>query len=170
MKHRFPAIYFEATRLCNLSCPICMTSSNDDECVRESRGRELSYEEIRDLVLIPAKRLGTVAVGWSGGEFLLRQDAFDLLRLTAELEYRCNVCSNCEILDRELLQEMKEAAVQLIRDLDMRNNPNTQVGVVQFNSIAKTLSQLTNNEGRAVGAKFLFTVPFSKSSVAAPGE
>ncbi len=26
MKHRFPAIYFEATRLCNLSCPICMTS------------------------------------------------------------------------------------------------------------------------------------------------
>ena len=110
MKHRFPALYFEATRLCNLSCPICMTSSNDDECVRESRGRELSYEEIRDLVLVPAKRIGTVAVGWSGGEFLLRQDAFDLLRLTAELGYRCNVCSNCEILDRELLQEMKQAA------------------------------------------------------------
>ena len=110
MKHRFPAIYFEATRLCNLSCPICMTSSNDDECVRESRGRELSFDEIRDLVLVPAKRLGTVAVGWSGGEFLLRADAFDLLRLTAELGYRCNVCSNCEILDRKLLEEMKEAA------------------------------------------------------------
>jgi radical SAM protein with 4Fe4S-binding SPASM domain len=87
-----------------------MTSSNDEECVRESRGRELSYEEIRDLVLIPAKRLGTVAVGWSGGEFLLREDAFDLLRLTAELGYGCNVCSNCEILDRELLEEMKRAA------------------------------------------------------------
>jgi len=110
VKHRFPAIYFEATRLCNLSCPICMTSSNDEECVRESRGRELSFEEIRDLVLVPAKRLGTVAVGWSGGEFLLRADAFDLLRLTAELGYRCNVCSNCEILDRELLEEMKQAA------------------------------------------------------------
>lgn len=110
MKHRFPAIYFEATRLCNLSCPICMTSSNDEECVRESRGRELSFEEIRDLVLVPAKRLGTLAIGWSGGEFLLREDAFDLLRLTTELGYRCNVCSNCEILDRELLEQMKEAA------------------------------------------------------------
>ena len=110
MKHRFPAIYFEATRLCNLNCPMCMTSSNDDECVQKSRGRELSYEEIRDLVLVPAKRLGTVAIGWSGGEFLLRPDAFDLLRLTAELGYRCNVCSNCEILDREILEQMKEAA------------------------------------------------------------
>ncbi len=49
-------------------------------------------------------------------------------------------------------KEMKEAAVQLVRDLDMRNNPQTEVGVVQFSSIAKTLSQLTNNEGRAVGA------------------
>jgi MoaA/NifB/PqqE/SkfB family radical SAM enzyme len=110
VKHRFPAIYFEATRLCNLSCPICMTSSNDEECVRKSRGRELSFREIRDLVLVPAKRLGTVAVGWSGGEFLLRQDALDLLRLTAELGYRCNVCSNCKLLDRSLLEEMKEAA------------------------------------------------------------
>ena len=63
MKHRFPAIYFEATRLCNLSCPICMTSSNDEQCVRNSRGRELTFQEIRDLVLVPAKRLGTVAVG-----------------------------------------------------------------------------------------------------------
>jgi radical SAM protein with 4Fe4S-binding SPASM domain len=110
VKHRFPAIYFEVTRLCNLSCPICMTSSNDEERVRKSRGRELSFQEIRDLVLVPAKRLGTVAVGWSGGEFLLRQDALDLLRLTAQLGYRCNVCSNCKLLDRSLLEEMKEAA------------------------------------------------------------
>jgi radical SAM protein with 4Fe4S-binding SPASM domain len=109
VKHRFPAIYFEATRRCNLNCPICMTSSNDEECVEKSQGRELSFDEIRDLVLVPAKQLGTVAVGWSGGEFLLREDAFDLLRLTVDLGYHCNLCSNCQNLDRKLLEQMKKA-------------------------------------------------------------
>ncbi|HET9063579.1 MAG TPA: radical SAM protein [Candidatus Binatia bacterium] len=107
---RFPAIYFEATRRCNLRCPMCMTGSNDSARVRSSHRRELSYDEIRDRVLVPAKRLGTVAVGWSGGEFLLRSDALDLLRLTAALGYRCNVCSNGELLDHERLRAMKDAA------------------------------------------------------------
>jgi molybdenum cofactor biosynthesis enzyme MoaA len=79
---------------------MCMTGSNDTRRVRESRKRELTYEEIRDLVLYPAKRVGVVAVGWSGGEFLLRQDAHDLLRLTVELGYDCKVCSNCELCSR----------------------------------------------------------------------
>jgi len=107
---RFPAIYFEATRRCNLRCPMCMTGSNDAARVRVSRGRELTLEEIRDRVLVPAKRLGALAVGWSGGEFLLRDDALDLIRLTTELGYRCNVCSNGELLDRDRLRAMKDAA------------------------------------------------------------
>ncbi len=109
MAYRFPAIYFEATRLCNLQCPMCMTGSNDTRRVRESRTQELTYEEIRDLVLYPAKRVGVVAVGWSGGEFLLRKDAHELLRLTVELGYDCKVCSNCELLTRERLEEIKDA-------------------------------------------------------------
>ena len=107
--YQFSAIYFEATRLCNLNCPACMTSSNDPVVVKTKKKKELSFDEIRDLVLIPAKRLGIKAVGWSGGEFLLRPDAFDLLRLTAELGYKANICSNCELLDRERLEQIKEA-------------------------------------------------------------
>ncbi len=109
MQLRFPAIYFEATRLCNLHCPMCMTGSNDVQRVRASRRRELAFDEIRDLVLVPAQRLGVLAVGWSGGEFLLRKDAFDLLRLTVELGYQCKVCSNGELLTRERLQAIKDA-------------------------------------------------------------
>jgi radical SAM protein with 4Fe4S-binding SPASM domain len=108
-QYRFPAIYFEATRLCNLQCPMCMTGSNDAERVRASRRRELSFDEIRDLVLAPAKRLGVLAIGWSGGEFLLRDDAFDLLRLTVDLGYQCKVCSNAELLTRDRLLAIKDA-------------------------------------------------------------
>jgi len=106
---RFPAVYFEATRLCNLQCPMCMTGSNDPAIVRASRKRELSYDEIRELVLLPAKRLGVLAIGWSGGEFLLRKDAFDLMRLTVDLGYQCKICSNGELLTRERLLQIKEA-------------------------------------------------------------
>ena len=109
MGYQFPAIYFEATRVCNLQCQACMAGSNDAARVRASRQRELSFDEIRDLVLLPAKRLGVLAIGWSGGEFLLRKDAFDLLRLTVDLGYQCKVCSNGELLTRERLQAIKEA-------------------------------------------------------------
>jgi radical SAM protein with 4Fe4S-binding SPASM domain len=107
--YRFPAIYFEATRLCNLQCQACMAGSNDPARVRTSRQRELSFDEIRELVLLPAKNLGVLAIGWSGGEFLLRKDAFDLLRLTVDLGYQCKVCSNGELLTRERLLAMKDA-------------------------------------------------------------
>lgn len=109
MKYRFPAIYFEATRVCNLRCAMCMAGSNDVERVRESRKRELNFDEIRDLVLRPAKRLGVLAIGWSGGEFLLRKDAYDLLRLTVDMGYQCKICSNGELLTRERLMEIRAA-------------------------------------------------------------
>jgi radical SAM protein with 4Fe4S-binding SPASM domain len=109
MGYRFPAIYFEATRRCNLQCAMCMAGSNDPQRVRASRQRELTYEEIRDRVLIPAKGLGVLAIGWSGGEFLLRKDAFDLFRLTVDLGYQCKLCSNGELLTRERLVAIKEA-------------------------------------------------------------
>jgi AdoMet-dependent heme synthase len=109
MTYSFPALYFEATRVCNLNCPACMTGSNDVTVVRGSRRRELSFDEIKGLVLEPAKRVGVRAIGWSGGEFLLRKDAMDLIRLTVELGYQCKLCSNGELLDRDRLKTLKEA-------------------------------------------------------------
>ena len=109
MPYSFSMLYFEATRRCNLRCPMCMTSSNDPARVRASSKTELSLDEIRSQVLEPARNLGIVAVGWSGGEFLLRDDAFDLLRLTTDLGFRANVCSNCELLDREMLLRIRDA-------------------------------------------------------------
>ncbi|MBP1684983.1 MAG: Radical domain heme biosynthesis protein [Deltaproteobacteria bacterium] len=108
-RYQFPAIYFEATRLCNLQCSVCMAGSNQPERVRTSRKAELNFDEIRDLVLVPAKRLGVLAIGWSGGEFLLRKDAFDLFRLTVEMGYQCKLCSNGELLTRDRLLQIKEA-------------------------------------------------------------
>lgn len=48
-------------------------------------------------------------------------------------------------------QQMKQAASRLIRSLDMENYPSTKVGVVEFNSNARTLCRLTNNTNQAIG-------------------
>ncbi len=109
MEYNFPALYFEATRLCNLRCQACMAGSNDPNLVRTARKQELNFAEIRELILEPAQRLGVKAIGWSGGEFLLREDALQLLELTVKLGYQCKVCSNGELLTREKLREMKDA-------------------------------------------------------------
>jgi Mg-chelatase subunit ChlD len=48
-------------------------------------------------------------------------------------------------------QEMKQAARDMVRKLDMDNNVGTQVGVVEFNSTAFTRCQLSNQEARVTG-------------------
>jgi radical SAM protein with 4Fe4S-binding SPASM domain len=107
-QNQFQIVYFEATRRCNLRCPSCMTGSNDPRKVRRRVRSELTLEEIRDRILLPARRLGVHTVGWSGGEFLLRKDALDLLRLTVELELECSVLSNCKALTRKRLEKIRD--------------------------------------------------------------
>ncbi len=108
MQYRFQVVYFEATRRCNLRCPMCMTGSNDLKKVRQSARSELTLEEIRDRIMIPARRLGINTMAWSGGEFLVRKDAMDLLRLTVEMDFRCSVLSNCKVLSRKRLEKIRD--------------------------------------------------------------
>ena len=44
--YTFKNLYFEATRLCNYACPMCMASSNDIKLVKKSRKQQLSTDEI----------------------------------------------------------------------------------------------------------------------------
>lgn len=47
--------------------------------------------------------------------------------------------------------QLRKAAVRLIDELNMTDNPVTEVGVVMFNSSAKVLCQLTNRASQATG-------------------
>ena len=48
-------------------------------------------------------------------------------------------------------KEMKEAAVGVIRGLDLAAHPSTKVSVVEFNSAAVTCCGLTGSQSRAIG-------------------
>ena len=78
---RFFLCYFETTRRCNLACPYCMSRPLDGP-----QGRELDTGECKSLVLDEiAKISSNAAVSFSGGEHLLRPDAYELLAHAASL-------------------------------------------------------------------------------------
>lgn len=110
MKYTFNTIFFEATRRCNLSCSLCMASSNRPDVVRESTAKELSTEEIERHVLIPAKEIGVKIMTWSGGEFLVRDDALELVRLATKHGYESTICSNGVKITEDLLRTFHEAS------------------------------------------------------------
>jgi len=72
---RFFLCYFETTRDCNLRCSYCMSRT-----ARGGAGAQLSTDEAKALVLDEiAKVSSNAAVAFSGGEHLLRPDAYELL-------------------------------------------------------------------------------------------
>jgi radical SAM protein with 4Fe4S-binding SPASM domain len=102
MQGKFHTLYFEATRRCNLNCPFCSSGSN-----KEGLKDIFSYDDIKNKVLIPAKHLGTKFLDLSGGEFLMRDDAMDILRLANDLGFRIGIASNGLLLTEKKLDELQ---------------------------------------------------------------
>jgi radical SAM protein with 4Fe4S-binding SPASM domain len=109
-RYTFDTLFFEATRGCNLSCPMCMAGSNDPDLVQQSRERELSTDEIERYILATAGEIGIETITWSGGEYIVRQDAAELIRRATAYGYSSTVCSNGLNMDRAKLLELHEAS------------------------------------------------------------
>jgi radical SAM protein with 4Fe4S-binding SPASM domain len=91
---RFFLCYFETTRRCNLQCAYCMARPD-----QPPKGEELATDEAKTLVLDElAKISSNVAVAFSGGEHLLRPDAYELLAYAAELGIWSFVNTNGRLL------------------------------------------------------------------------
>jgi radical SAM protein with 4Fe4S-binding SPASM domain len=158
MPYQFQVVYFEATRRCNLRCPMCMTGSNEPKKLRQSVRTELTLEEIRDRVLIPARRLGVHTIGWSGGEFLVRRDALDLLRLTVDLGYRCSVLSNCKKLTRARLERIRDVTrgqARIVVGLNALDEDNRQT---RDSESDRTLQVLADCADLGLGRHVVITI------------
>ncbi|HBU69132.1 MAG TPA: hypothetical protein DEE98_01980 [Elusimicrobia bacterium] len=104
-RKKFFLCYFETTRECNLNCPYCMTRTTN-----KPRGAELTTEEIKRLVIDQLKDYCShPAMAFSGGEFLLRPDALEILGYTARKGMWSFINTNATKLDKGLLLKIKEA-------------------------------------------------------------
>lgn len=105
MQTKFNTLYLETTRNCNLSCKYCSSGSN----IKKNH-RDLPKNVIIQRILDPAYDLGTRLVNFSGGEFLLRQDAFQLLDYALKKGFDLAMASNGILLTDENLQKIKDIA------------------------------------------------------------
>ncbi len=110
MKFKFQTLFFEATRRCNLQCPMCMASSDRPEIVRSSMKKELTADEVEKHILVEAHKLGVEIISWSGGEFILRPDSEELVRRATKHGYSSTICSNATVFTEEKLKRFKDAA------------------------------------------------------------
>jgi radical SAM protein with 4Fe4S-binding SPASM domain len=102
MLGRFHSLYFETTRNCNLSCKYCSTGSESGK-----KTIDLSFNDIVTRILDPAYELGTRLVSFSGGEFLLRHDSYDILNYANEKGFNIAMASNGILLTDEVLSRIK---------------------------------------------------------------
>lgn len=101
-------VAWEITRSCNLDCVHCRAAAERGAYPGElssARGREL-LEEIREV--------GTPIVILTGGEPLLRKDAFELASYGTKLGLRMVMATNGTLLNPSVIQAMKESGIKRV--------------------------------------------------------
>jgi MoaA/NifB/PqqE/SkfB family radical SAM enzyme len=99
---------FVTNYTCNYRCTMCDISRRDREL--KGRLREFSTDELKE-ILRDFARLGTAGIGFTGGEPLLREDLFELLRHCKELGMITHLNTNGSLLDEERAGQLLEAGV-----------------------------------------------------------
>lgn len=99
----------ELTYACPLQCPYC--SNPIDYANYQS---ELSTDDWKR-VLIEARKMGAVQLGFSGGEPLTRQDLPELVKHARELGYYSNLITSGYGMTEEKILQLKEAGLDHIQ-------------------------------------------------------
>jgi radical SAM protein with 4Fe4S-binding SPASM domain len=96
------------TRKCNLKCPHCYINSTNQEPVNE-----LSTEEAKNLIdqICEVSRPLLIL---SGGEPLLRQDIYELVRFGASKGLKMGLGSNGSLIDDVAAKKLKEAGIETV--------------------------------------------------------
>lgn len=95
-------IFVEATRMCNLKCLHCYMSNNDKGINADQLGRKDLTNLISD-----AEELGVYKFDFTGGEFFLRKDAFELLNAAKTASMSVAVFTNGTLVNDEVAKRME---------------------------------------------------------------
>jgi radical SAM protein with 4Fe4S-binding SPASM domain len=138
----FHTLYFETTRNCNLNCRYCSTASNTTK-----KYPDLSLDTIVSRIFLPAWELGTKQIEFSGGEFLIRKDAYNLLEIANNIGFKISIVSNGSSLNEKSIEKLKKLLkdnllISLgINEFSFRNKETRDVESETILSLIKLLEQ-----------------------------
>ena len=91
----------QITERCNLLCEHCFVSST-------SKGTELSYENIENVILPYFKKNKVIKVTLTGGEPLMHKKIYEVIELFAVNDISVTICSNGSLVNMELIEKLKK--------------------------------------------------------------
>ena len=103
-----PIVVWNGTRACNLRCVHCYSASTGPAGKKEL-STDAGLAMLEDLA-----RFGVPVVLFSGGEPLMRQDLFTLIRRAAELGIRPILSTNGTLIDRRVAERLREAGTRYV--------------------------------------------------------
>lgn len=93
-------IIFTPTYRCNLRCRMC-------NLWKYKTGKEMGLEEVYKLI-DDMKSMGTNAISFTGGEILLREDIFDMVRYAKNKGLTVNFSTNCTMVTKGVAEKIAE--------------------------------------------------------------
>ena len=100
------------TYKCNFNCRMCDLPANRQKAIQGGQ-QELSLEGLKQVIRELAL-LGVSGIGFTGGEPLLRNDIFELLRYTKEQGVITHLSTNGFFLDAEAAHKIVEAGTDSV--------------------------------------------------------
>ncbi len=99
---------WNVTRKCNLKCPHCYINADTKESINE-----LTTEEAKNLI-DQICEISKPLLILSGGEPLLRQDVYELIRYGASKGLKMGLGSNGSLIDDVAAKKLKEAGIETV--------------------------------------------------------
>ena len=101
-------IFWETTRACNLECPHCRASAQ-----AQRSPLDLTTEEAKRFINDASSFSNPILV-FSGGEPLLREDIYELIRFAADLGLKPTLATNATLINEKIAGKLKDSGVKLI--------------------------------------------------------
>lgn len=166
----FPVVW--VTNKCNLKCKMCDQWKTDPALFF----KEISTKEWFTFI-DSANRMHAVAIVITGGEPLLREDIFDIIKYIRSKRIACHVCSNGTLLDKIAVGKLRESRLNSISvslDSCYAEIHNKMRGVECFDSVIEGIKLLKRDApGIKVGINCVITkmnfsglyrmIPFAES-------
>lgn len=130
-------VYFEATKICNLRCSHCFNSSG-----RRGENELTTIEVIKSLEGMRNDHIFDVR--FTGGEFTMRPDWFEVLKHAKELGFAVSLNTSCVYKDRSTIDQLASLGLdQITTSIDGSREIHDQMrGKGTYNKTLKTLQKL----------------------------
>jgi len=153
MNSMFHTLYFEGTRNCNLNCKYCSTKSNV-----KTKYPDIPTNKIIERVFKPAWDLGTRMIDFSGGEFLIRKDAFTLLKEANDIGFRISLVTNGKLINQKMIDKLQNTlGDNLLLSLGVNSFDEKNIETRDYEA-KKTLDIINLVERNGIGINMVVTI------------